>query len=303
MNGFGFTDAINYSFISEKACDYLRYPAEDRRRRCVRVLNPLSEDQGVMRTSLLPGLLENVRSNAAQQVKSLRFFEAGRIYLARDEGALPEEREMLAGLWAGLRSEATWHSKPLECDFYDLKGVVESLFEALRMDGVKYVRMPDADCIELRPGSAARILLDGDEPVGIIGELHPESVRQLGLKQTVYIFEIDLARIYDRAPESKKICPVPKFPAIFRDITIIVDQNIEAQRIISQARAQKSELVEDLCLLDVFQGDPIAPGKKSASMRVTYRSNIKTLDDEDIRLLHESITRGIMDAFGATLPA
>lgn len=301
MNGFGFTEAVNYSFISENACDHLRYPAEDRRRRCVHILNPLSEDQGVMRTSLLPGLLDNMRSNTAQQVKSLKLFEVGRIYIARDEDVLPEEREMLAGLWSGLRSEASWYSKPVECDFYDLKGVVESLFEALRIEGIECVRMPDADCIELRPGSAAR-LLDGDAPLGIIGEIHPESARRLGLKQTAYIFELDLARIYDRVPESRKIRPVPKFPAISRDITIIVDQNIEAQRIIRQACAQKSDLVEDLCLLDVFQGDPIASGKKSATLRVTYRSNVKTLEDDDIRSLHESITQGIMDAFGATLP-
>lgn len=301
MNAFGFTEAVNYSFINGKACDHLRYPSEDRRRRCVHILNPLSEDQCVMRTSLLPGLLENMRNNTAQQVKCLKLFEVGRIYIARDEDALPEEREMLAGLWSGLRSEATWYSKPVECDFYDLKGVAESLFEALRIEGIECVRMPDADCIELRPGSAAR-MLDGDAPIGIIGEIHPESARWLGLKQTAYIFEIDLARIYDRVPESKKIRPVPKFPAISRDITIIVDQNIEAQRIIRQACVQKSELVEDLCLLDVFQGDPIAPGKKSASLRVTYRSNVKTLEDEDIRSLHESITQGIMDAFGATLP-
>ena len=301
MNGFGFTEAVNYSFISEKACDHLGYPAEDRRRRCVHILNPLSEDQGVMRTSLLPGLLDNMRSNTAQQVKSLKLFEVGRIYIARDEDVLPEEREMLAGLWSGLRSEGSWYSKPVECDFFDLKGVVESLFEALRIEGIECVRMPDADCIELRPGSAAR-LLDGNAPIGIIGEIHPESARRLGLKQTAYIFEMDLARIYDRVPESRTIRPVPKFPAIFRDITIIVDQNIEAKRIIGQACAQKSELVEDLCLLDVFQGDPIASGKKSATLRVTYRSNVKTLEDDDIRSLHESITQGIMDAFGATLP-
>ncbi|CAB1056419.1 Phenylalanyl-tRNA synthetase beta chain (EC [Olavius sp. associated proteobacterium Delta 1] len=301
MSGFGFTEAIAYSFVPESSCDQLRMKEPDPRRSMIRILNPLSEDQAAMRTSLVPGILETMRHNMARQIKNLKLFETGKIFLKTDQQVLPREPEMLIALWTGARTDASWHSRENPCDFYDIKGAAEALMQALKLDGIRFTAMADDACEYTRPGHSAQIMAS-DSPVGLVGEINRRVSDSYDLRQTAFIFELDLEKIAGLIPQTRQSNPIPRFPAIYRDITIIVDRGIETQSVLEAAENFQEKLIENLNLFDVFEGDPIAAGRKSVSFRITYRSPGKTLVDDDVNDLHKSITERLLNAFDATLP-
>ncbi len=308
MVGFGFFEAINYSFIHAESADRLALSPEDARRGVVNLLNPLSEDQAVMRTSMIPGLLESMGRNTSRDVKSLALFETGNIFMPRGKDQLPEETEMLAGLMTGDRVERSWSAKATPCDFYDLKGVVEAMLKSLRVDGVRFTAISGkTDARYTRPGHAARIEIEtapGEgRSIGLIGEVHPGVLENFGLKQTAFIFEIDLDALTPLIPEGKRSQPIPRFPAVPRDITLIIDRKIAAGAVLEKASRNPEKLLETVSLFDVFQGAPIPDGKKSVSFRLVYRSDQETLEDETVSAIHQAITRDLMETFGASLPA
>ena len=301
MNGFGFTETITYSFDSELSRERLRLKKEDPRQGLLHILNPLTEDQAVMRTSLIPGMLGSLGYNIAQQLKNLKIFEIGKIFIKSDQQYLPQEPEMLTALWTGARNETSWHQREFPCDFYDIKGCVEGLIQALKVDKVRFTKMPAEACDYTRPGYSARILAENLQ-VGLVGEIHPRVRSNFDLKQTAFLFELELDKIISLIPPVTGSRQIPRFPAIYRDITIIVDRGIETQAILEAIDNIGEDLVDRLHLFDVFEGDPIAAGKKSVSFRVTYRSSTKTLEDDDVNDLHRAITDELLKAFDATLP-
>ncbi len=301
MSGFGFSESIAYSFVAESSCDRLQIKAADPRRAMIHILNPLTEDQAVMRTSLVPGILETMRHNMARQIKNLKIFEIGKIFLKRNQQVLPREPEMLIALWTGLRTDASWHSRENPCDFYDIKGTVEALVKALNLETIRFTAMADDACEYTRPGHTARIVAS-DLEVGLVGEIHQRVSDAYDLKQTAFIFELDLEKIAGLIPETRYSKPIPRYPAIYRDITIIVDRGIETQAVLETVEKFQEKLIENLHLFDVFEGDPIAAGQKSVSFRITYRSPGKTLEDDDVNDLHKSITERLLKTFDATLP-
>jgi phenylalanyl-tRNA synthetase beta chain len=301
MSGFGFTETITYSFDSELSRDRLRLKKKDPRRKLIHILNPLTEDQVVMRTSLIPGILESMGYNIAQQFKNLKIFEIGKIFIKLDQQNLPREPEMLTALWSGARNDTSWHQREIPCDFYDIKGCVEALIRALKIDKVRFTKMPDESCDYTRPGYTAQILAAGLQ-VGLVGEIHPRVRSNFDLKQTAFIFELELDKIISLIPPATGSRPIPRFPAVYRDITIIVGRGIETQTVLEAVDNIGEDLVERAHLFDVFEGDPIAAGKKSVSFRVTYRSLTKTLEDDDVNDLHRAITDKLLKEFDATLP-
>ncbi|MGE5255208.1 MAG: phenylalanine--tRNA ligase subunit beta [Hyphomicrobiales bacterium] len=301
LSGLGFTEVITYSFIHARFCDRLQLPANDPRRGVVAVLNPLAEDQAVMRSSLIPGLLETTRFNLAQQTKRLKIFEIGKVFLQTAGAELPQEPEFIAGLWTGARQPLSWHGKDTPCDFYDLKGAVESLLGALKLEGVRFTRMPDSDCRYIRPGHSARILAEGRE-IGLIGEIHSRVRAAFDLKQPGFVFELDAGALAALLSETKYHLRIQKFPAVTRDITLIMDQSPEAQQVLDSVGAMKLDLLESVQLVDVFAGGPIPPGKRSLSFRLTYRSPEKTLEDAEVNSLHQVVTDRLLTEFKAALP-
>ena len=302
MTGFGFSETITYSFISANACDMLRLDADDPRRDTVAVLNPLSEDQAVMRSSMVPGLLGAMGHNLAHQEKNLKLFEIGKIYQARGTDQLPEETEMLAGLWTGVRYHPSWHGREIECDFFDLKGAVEALFQALGVTPMEVIGESDPSCRYTRPGHTGRIRCDGRD-LGLLGEIHPEVRKRYELRQTAFIFELNVDQLLPLITGRKTSRPIPRYPSVSRDITLIVDQQLETQGILNRVMQIGDELIESLHLFDVFQGKPIPEGKKSISFRIVYRAADRTLEDEDVNRLHADTTARLVAEFNASLPA
>jgi phenylalanyl-tRNA synthetase beta chain len=301
MSGFGFAEVITYSFDAESSCDRLQIKPDDPRRSMIQILNPLTEDQTVMRTSLVPGILSTMAYNIARQIKNLKLFEIGKAFIKTDTHSLPLEPEFLIALWTGARDEASWYNQEIPCDFYDIKGIVEGLLGGLKIEGLRFTAMPADSCEYTRPGYTAKIMA-ADTVLGLVGEIHPRVLAGFNLKQTAFIFELALDKIAELLPETRFSRPIPRFPAVYRDITIIIDRRIETQTVLETAASFNEELVEHLHLFDVFEGDPIAEGKKSVSFRVTYRSSVKTLEDQDVNELHKSITDKLLSAFDASLP-
>jgi len=301
MVAFGFSEAINYSFISPQSFDSLNLKADDRRRRAVNILNPLTEDQAVLRTSLIPSLLGVMQRNMSRQAKSLKTFEIGKVFIDSGPALLPQEIEMAAGLWTGLRSDPTWHCPETPCDYYDIKGVVEELLQSLHIEDAAFTRIPTEACDYIRPGHAARILIDG-AAVGLAGEVHPRVLQNFDLKQPAFVFELNLDDLAKRVPDVVISRPLPKFPAVARDVTLIIDQALQCGNILHAVGKMNLELVEDVFLFDVFEEEPIPAGKRSISFRITYRSATETLEDEAINQLHQDISTRLLKAFDATLP-
>jgi phenylalanyl-tRNA synthetase beta chain len=300
LNGCGFSEVITYSFVHGHSCDRLRLAAADPRRRVVTVLNPLAEDQAVMRPSLLPGLLETLRSNLAQQTRRVKIFEIGKVYLGRGEGDLPEEPEIAAGLWSGPRRPLAWHGKETPCDFYDAKGAVETLLSGLKLEGVRFERLPEAECWTLRPGHAARIVAQ-ERALGRVGELHPAVGKAYDLKQPAFVFELDVAAVEALVSSIRFRMRIPRFPAVTRDVTLVVDRGLEAQAVLDAIEGMRVDLLEGVQLVAVFSGDPIPSGKRSLSFRLTYRSPDQTLEDSEINTLQQSVTDRLLGQFHASL--
>ncbi len=301
MAGYGFCESITYSFIGKDACDRLNLSENDEKRSMLEVLNPISEDQAVMRTSLIPGLLEALHYNISRQIKSLKIFELGKIFISNGQDRQPAETIMLAGLWTGSRFPATWHNKPEICGFFDLKGVVENLFLSIGLDTVKFSQMPDKSCDYTKKGHTAQILIK-EKPIGIVGEVTPLVLENFDIKQPAFIFEINIDTFIEELTETRMFVPIPKFPSTDRDITLIVDNHVQAGDIIEKAMSFQEKLMEDICILDVYSGKPIPSGKKSISLRINYRSYTETLSDQEINLIHHQLTDRIIKEFNATLP-
>ncbi|MDD2388710.1 MAG: phenylalanine--tRNA ligase subunit beta [Desulfobacterales bacterium] len=301
MTGFGFSETINYSFISKHSCDRMRLPADDPKRNQIIILNPISEDQAVMRSSLIPGLMETAHRNISQQVKHLKIFETGKIFISTGKDHLPKETEIIAGLWTGSKHPSCWYSKEIDCDFYDLKGVVEALLRGFGITDTRFTRMKDALCTYTRPGYTAQILF-GQRPVGLIGEIHPSVLTNYDLKQTVYIFELDTAALSDSIPSAKIAVPIPKFPSVSRDITLIVSNTVEAQHIPEHIKVMNEALISEIRIVDMYAGEPIPVGKKSLTLRITYRSPSETLEDQTVNEVHKAISDKLLHVFDAMLP-
>ncbi len=304
MVGFGFSEAVNYSFTSAESADRLKLDGNDARRSVERLLNPISEEMAVMRSTLLPGLFENMRRNHAQQVETLRLFEVGNTFLAKGHGVQPRETEHLAAILTGSRVVPSWHTKAIGVDFFDIKGAVEGLLSHLGIKAVRFLRASRQDQPYLKAGNGACIEAGG-QPLGVVGEVDPGVLKNFGLKQTAFVFELDLEGLLALVPGAVVSTPLPKFPAISRDITLIVDVDSAAADIMAEAAVfvERESLVEDAFLFDVYEGKPLADGKRSISLRIVYRSWEKTLKEKKIKGLHDRISKHLIETFKADLPS
>lgn len=300
FTGFGFHEAINYSFIHLSSCDRLRIPAGDPRRILIDILNPLSEDQSVMRTSLVPGLLQNVQHNLARQVRDLALFEIGNVFFKQADSELADEVEMVAGFMTGSALEQAWHGKERPCDFFDLKGVLEGFFKALFMDDVVFEPLAPESCHYYRKGYAASILAGG-QSIGTLGRIHPEVLDAFDIRQDVFVFELGLKDLAVRIHDTRNASPIPRYPFVTRDVTIVCGDQVKAGDVLASIRNSGEKLLEQVRLIDLYTGEPIPEGKKSLSFRMTYRDMEKTLKDKDVNKVHTKITDMLLARFDAGL--
>lgn len=306
MAGYGFSESITYSFIAKNACDHLNLPETDNRRNLLPVLNPISDDLAVMRSSLMPGLLGAMRHNITRQTKNLKLFELGKIFISQGQDRQPQETEMLAGLWTGDRDTPWWRASADAVDFYDLKGVVEDLLEGLGLPDVAFSSASGESCHYTRPGHTASIRCGGKE-IGVLGELAPFVISAHDLRQPAVVFECNLDVMLPLATVQRRFSAIPRFPATDRDMTVIVDAALPVGDILGKLKQLQEEMAEqwmaDAAVLGVYAGAPIPQGKKSVSFRINYRSLTETLLDHQVNAAHKRITESIVREFKAGLPA
>lgn len=300
MAGFGFNEAIHYSFTGKNG-ERLEIPEDDIRRNELPVLNPISESQAIMRTTLIASLLEACQKNLFRQERDLKFFEIGKAFYSHGTESLPDETGLLSAVWTGARRPHFWHEKPVSCDFYDIKGILESLFSALKIKDVVYRQTDAAFCSYTRPGHSAGIRADNRE-MGLVGEIKPSVLHRFDIHQPVFAFEINLDLLISLVPEDINFTPIPRFPATSRDMTLIIDENVPAADVVRKIEALQVDIIEDITIFDVYRGKPIEEGKKSLSIRITYRSHEQTLEDAPVNTLHQKITEELLSAFDAGLP-
>ncbi len=301
MTGLGFSEIISYSFVHPQTSQSLRLKPDDFRLRSIRVLNPLTEDQSVMRTSLLPGLLDTVHRNISQQSRNLKIFELGNVFISNGCDVLPDEIEMLAGLWTGLRHDVSLYSQDTACDFYDLKGIVEALFSELHIKNPVFTKNTGVLSPYLKPGYSASIICSQND-IGQIGQLHSEVLASFNIKQEVFVFELDIKKLFACVQSITSTEAIPRFPAVARDITMILSKSHEAARVIENVIAMNEPMFERIILFDLFEGGRIPEDKRSLSFRLTYRSDTGTLEDETVNDIHKSISERLIMAFDASLP-
>ncbi|HIE26476.1 TPA: phenylalanine--tRNA ligase subunit beta [Candidatus Poribacteria bacterium] len=304
MLGCGLTEAVNPSFYSPRAFDAINLPEDSPYRKALVLQKPLSEEQSIMRTTLIPSLLGNVQWNVNHQVPDVKLFELARIFNPK-ESELPDEREMLAGVISGSMSSGLWNDKTREVDFFDIKGIVENLFEEFGL--VEYEVKP-VDHPTLHPNKSAQIRMDG-EILGIMGEVHPNVLDNYDISQKVYLFELDfdkLAEYYSNllreSPDvAKHFQPLSQFPSVFRDLAIVLPEDVpseEAKRIIQKTGG---EIIASLKLFDVYTGQPVPEGKKSLAYSIEYNSKSGTLTEDSVDVIHQKIISQLAKNLNAEL--
>jgi len=289
MRKSGFTEVINYSFMSPSSLDIIAVPEGDRRRNAIAIRNPLRKEDSLLRTTLVPSLIENLRFNLDRGIKDIRFFEVSKVF--EDIGKeLPFEELRLGGIFYREKAPSLW--KEETHSFFIAKGTIESLFGELKIREYSFV--PSSEPF-LNNGQASDIFLSGSL-VGYIGVLNPEIIERLNLKKKieVVLFELNLNSLVSSIPDSIQYSPVPRYPYIERDIAIVVDEAIPAIEITKLIMAFPSELIEEVSIFDYYKGSHIPAGKKSLAFSILYRSKERTLTDQEVEQLHSSIVEHIM---------
>lgn len=291
LTSYGFLEVINYSF------DDPAYLGLFNSTQPLGILNPLSNEGSVLRTSLFPGLMRNVSLNLNRQINDIRVFEIGRVYIPEGNG-LPKEITKLVVAATGERQHELWEKT--ESDFFDLKGVLERIFELHSL--VKRLRFEQTKQVGfLHPGKSSKFLIQ-DEEIGILGQLHPEISEKMDISQGVYVFEIDLDKLAEfYIGEQLQFRPIPRFPLVRRDIAIVVDEELPVGDIVGEIRRIESRLIEHVSVFDVFKGGAVEEGKKSVAVSMILRSADKTLTDEDVNQVQAKALETLNLAFGAEL--
>jgi phenylalanyl-tRNA synthetase beta chain len=298
MVAAGFSEVINYSFTTPSAWDRIALPAADPRRETVRILNPLTEEQSVMRTMLVPSVLETVSRNLAYRSRDLRLFELRPVFLPQVGEELPQERLRLAAVICGRRVPEGWAQGNEAVDFFDLKGVLEGLFERFRVDRVDW----DASRSEpyLHPGKSCTLSL-GKATLGTLGEIHPRVLENFDIDCPVYLLDLDLQAFFAETGLRRSFRAPSRFPDVYRDTALLLDEAVSARQVFELLGRAKAKEVEDVVLFDLYRGKGIPAGKKSLAIRVRYRSAEKTLTDEEISAIHGRIVETLCKNLGAEI--
>ena len=294
----GFSEAMNYSFIAADAMAKIGLDPTDERVAHVPIMNPLSEDQAVMRTSLVPSLLETVARNLNYRSYDLRLFELRPVFLSSGDHASCRERLTLTAVMSGRREPEGWAQSSASVDFYDLKGVVEELIAALNIVDTTF----DAHQSQayFHPGKSC-CLSSGQQTLGFLGELHPEVLARFSIDQPVYLFELDVEQMIRLAGRYEKFKPLSRFPDVIRDSALLLDNTIQAAQIMEIVQRSKMKSVENVTLFDLYTGQGIPPGKKSIAIRVRYRELGKTLTEEEVSKAHDKLIRSLSQQLGAEI--
>ena len=291
MVGLGYYGTLTYSFTSPKCFDRIGLPADSKLRKTITITNPLGEDTSIMRTTTLPCMLDVLATNYKNRNAAVALYEIGKEYLPTGPDTLPNEPNRLTiGMYGG------------DADFFALKGAVDALLKELRLPKCTYVRPSEAEgifeeCCALHPGRSA-VILSGETPIGYLGELHPTVQKTYGIGTRTYVAKLLVQEMAEMAEAEVTYRPLPKFPAITRDLSLLCDDALPVGKMEEAIEQAAGKLLEEVTLFDVYKGDQIAAGKKSVSFSLRLRSHEGTLTDEQADAAMKRVLKALaaMDA-------
>ena len=282
----GLSEIVTYSFISPKAYDKIALPSDSALRKCVVISNPLGEDTGVMRTSMIPSMMDTLSRNYNNRNLSAYLFENGKVYIPNGEDELPDENRTLS---IGMYGDGI--------DFFTLKGKVEALFAAAGVAG--YDVEPVTDNPTFHPGRTARFTVE-DEEVALLGEIHPDVAENYSIGTKVYVASISVDKLFKYQHTKRVYKPSPRFPALTRDLAVVCDRITPVLLLEKLIAKAVGKTLEHISLFDVYQGEQIEKGKKSVAFSLRLRAADKTMTDAEA---DEAMNKAIkaLDAVGAEL--
>jgi len=295
----GLQEVITYRMTSDVREARLRVPgAAPDNQPYVRIANPIANDRNVLRHSLLSGLMEIVERNQRLRPR-MALFEIGPVFIASPVGDLPEEQPRLAIALTGPRTQLAWQGADTgEMDFFDLKGILDGLFDTLHLAEARYAPLEHPT---FHPGKCARVSL-GEHALGVLGELHPLVSQQYDFPETpVLAADLDLAVLLQAIPERYDVRPISAFPPVLEDLAVIVDETLPAERIAEVIQQAGGQTLIGLRLFDVYRGEQISAGKKSLAYSLTYQSAERTLTDDEVLKIRQRIIHRLEQELGAKL--
>lgn len=296
--GSGFCETIHYSFFGDDRLARLGVPAADAMGNTVTLQNPLSEKQSIMRTTLLCSLLDTVAGNIHRNNRDLRLFELRRVFSPSREGILPVESKMLAGVMTGRRYPGRWNQPDQPVDFFDLKGVMEVLADSFGLEGLSVA--PARGNFYLHPGYAGDIQVNTTR-IGCMGKLHPKVQENFDIESDVFLFEVDFSCFVEAATKERSYRPFARKPSVQRDLALVLDQDVPFGQVLDKVHALADRRMTGLDLFDLYQGPQVPEGKKSMALRITYQDPERTLTDEEVNELQETLLKELLPGLGARL--
>ena len=291
--GLGLQEVVSNSLSDPKLLRAIHYPEAPRP-----ILNPLSDDLSVLRPSLIPGLLQILAHNRRRALSDLRIFEIGKIFRLPAKGQITDERWSLGGLLAGRSRTRTWDREERDVDFYDLKGLMESVLEKLSIDKFHFLAYDEGGFF--RPGQSATLVL-GETECGRLGRLDEAVKQAFDLEEDAYVFELDVSTLIKAVEKIERYSELPKFPPADRDLAIVLSEQIPSADVEDSIRKSGRGLVVKIELFDIYRGKQIESGKKGLAFSLRYQSIEKTLTDEEIAAVQKKILSDLEHRFGAQL--
>jgi phenylalanyl-tRNA synthetase beta chain len=296
LNAFGFDEAINFSFIpQENRFDLIPWLA-GREEHQPQLANPIIEDAAWMRSTLLPGLLASLRHNLNHGIRDVRLFEIGRIFSGLGDQQLPQERLVLALLATGGALEENRAQPERELDFFDLKGALEAAVDSMNVSPLRFAA---ASVRHLRPGQTARIMRADGTDVGSMGRLAEHVAASYKFRQPVYVLELDLDALLSGPAKAIQYSPLPRYPSVTRDISLLVNRNVALDEIFAAVNNLHVADCRSVKLVGTFEGGNIQSSKRSVTLRLEYRSDERTLRDEEVEAVHSRLTAALLETFAA----
>ena len=298
MRACGLNETMTYSFAEPGDVERLRMRSEELGA-AVQLINPLNADQSVMRQSIVPGLVRSVAYNQSRGVKNVQLYETGAVFFAHEGRKQPKERQRLAGILAGGMGDAAWNNQPAAFDFFDGKGVVESLARELALPKLRFKALGADEAPQVQPGRGAQILTGGTV-LGWVGELHPLAVAAFDAAAPVVAFELDVDALVKASRPARDYVEVPTFPAVTIDVAFVVDEAVTHEKLTQCMGSAGGKLLEDARLFDVYRNEErVGVGKKSMAYALTYRAFDRTLTGEEVDKAHDRLVKKVCGATGA----
>lgn len=295
----GMNEIISFSFTHPQTFDKLNIPVDSQLRQAVEIMNPITDEFPLLRTTAVSSVLETIARNLSRKNEDLKIFEIGSVFTpkALPLTELPIEKLMLCGALTGKRTDIAWNQGKDTVDFYDAKGVIEALFERL---GIQKYTVQAGEHYAMHPGKTA-LFMKGKEIIAYVGEVHPQVQAQMNITKKTYLFEMDIEKLMKYSALTCRYQSLPKYPAMSRDLALVVADDITASEVEKVIVKNAGNLLNNICLFDVYTGEQVGKGQKSLAFSLQFQSAEKTLTDAEIDPYFESIIKALEEAFNAKL--